>query len=225
MNINETRKNLLVHLHLLPEAVQADVNFLLEKFDETTRKLEFLKRNATIQDRVEDFPHEIWRDVVGYEGLYMVSNMGRVLRILKNRKRLLKRCIDKKGYAYIHLSQKGTIKHCKVSILVAKAFLPNPKNKPVVHHRDRNRANDCVENLEWVTYSENSRYIVKRSKSTKPSWMRSRSKLTPEQVRYIREHYIKGNPEFNAKSLAIKFNVGQTTIYSVIHNKSYKDVS
>ncbi len=225
MDIVKARKNLLAHLHLLPESVQADVEFLLEKFDATVRELDEIKRNEISWNKVENLPNEIWRDVVGYEGLYMVSNMGRVLRCLKNGKKLLKRCIDKKGYAYVHLSKNGVVKHRKVSILVAKAFIPNPKNKPVVHHRDRNRANDCVKNLEWVTYSENSRYIVKRNKSTTPSWTRSRSKLTPDDVRYIREHYTKGNPKFNAKALAIKFNVGQTSIYNVIHNKSYKDVN
>ncbi|MBE8950922.1 MAG: HNH endonuclease [Quinella sp. 3Q1] len=214
MNVNEAKEIFLQALPELSEPLKSAVKFTLSNWHKLSRE----------PSKIDDLPQEVWRDVIGYEGFYQVSNMGRILRILKNGKRLLKRCICKKGYAYVHLSKNGIIEHSKVSILVAKAFLPNPENKPVVHHRDSKRANDCVENLEWVTYGENSRYIVNRKKFDKPSWMCSRSKLMPDDVRYIREHYSKVNPEFNAKALAIKFNVGQTTIYSVIHHKSYKDV-
>ena len=214
MNVEEAKGIFLHALPELTEPLKSAVEFALTHWHKLSRK----------SIEVDCLPHEVWRDVVGYEGFYRGSDLGRVLRILKNGNRLLKRCICKKGYAYVHLSKKGVVEHCKVSILVTKAFLPNPENKPVVHHRDTNRANDCVENLEWVTYGENSRYIMNRKKSSKPSWMNSRAKLMPNDVRYIREYYSKANPEFNAKSLAIKFNVRQTTIYSVIHHKSYKDI-
>ena len=75
MNIVKARKNLLEHLHLLPEPVQADVEFLLEKFDTTVRELKEIKRNAASWNKIKDLPHEIWRDVVGYEGIYQVSNL------------------------------------------------------------------------------------------------------------------------------------------------------
>lgn len=68
MDINTSRKNLLAHLHLLPAPVQADVKFLLEKFDAAVREPEELNRNMAVQNKVEDLPHEVWRDIAGYEG-------------------------------------------------------------------------------------------------------------------------------------------------------------
>lgn len=104
---------------------------------------------------------EEWRDIVGYEGIYQVSNIGRV----KSLERV--RCHGKKykekikcghlinGYVVVMLFKNGKHKHCKVHRLVAEAFIPNPKNKPCIDHIDTNRANNKVGNLRWVTYREN----------------------------------------------------------------------
>lgn len=225
MNINKVRKNLLAHLHLLPELVQVDVEFLLEKFDATACELEEIKRNVASWNKVENLPHEIWRDVAGYEGIYQVSNMGRVKSLHWLGGRLIKPSSNKKGYLSVGLSKNNVMKNNKVHVLVARAFLLNPENKPIVHHRDGNRKNNRLENLEWATHIENQQYSIQMgTKKYLSGHENPNAKLTPEQVRYIRKHYIKGHPEFNANALAIKFNVGQTTIYSVIHYKTYKNV-
>ena len=78
MNINEAKKNLREYLPLLPESAQVAANFLLKKFDAIVRELEELKRNTAVQSQIENLPREIWRNIVDYEGLYMVSNFGRV---------------------------------------------------------------------------------------------------------------------------------------------------
>lgn len=112
--------------------------------------------------------HEIWKDIKGYEGLYQVSNIGRVrsLDTLINnhrgvyikRKRVKAISDATGGYKSVCLCKNGTHKTCLVHILVAKAFIPNPFNKRTVNHKDCNKSNNCVSNLEWATDSENIKH-------------------------------------------------------------------
>ena len=95
--------------------------------------------------------NEIWKDVVGYEGLYEVSNLGRIRR----GERIKKPHIDHGGYLTVQLSKHSKMKCLKVHRIVALAFIQNPENKRTVNHIDGNKQNNCVENLEWATHSEN----------------------------------------------------------------------
>lgn len=99
---------------------------------------------------------EVWKDIEGYEGLYQVSNLGRV----KNSRtgRILKFGKHKNGYLQVILCKNGKTKHYYIHRLVAKTFIPNPQNKPEVNHIDENKENNHVENLEWVTHNENMKY-------------------------------------------------------------------
>lgn len=94
---------------------------------------------------------EKWRDIPGYEGLYKVSNRGRV----RKGERLKTPRVDHGGYLTVCLFKHSKQKHMKVHRLVALAFIPNPENKKTVNHKDGNKANNCVYNLEWATQSEN----------------------------------------------------------------------
>lgn len=226
MNINEAKKNLRAHLHLMPESAQVAADFLMKKFDEAVRELKLLKRNAAIQSKVEDLPHEIWCDVIDYEGLYMVSNMGRVKSFYGIGENLLTPSCNQKGYQYVVLTDINKVrKSFKVHTLVARAFLPNSKGKRVVHHRDSNRANNRVENLEWVTHRENTAYAVQNGSYDKPIGCDNQhSKLTADDVRYIRAHYIPYHRKFGANALARKFNVSHGTIINVVNYVTYKDI-
>ena len=225
MNMVEAKKNLLEHFHLLPEPVQADVKFLLEKFDATVRELKEIERNATSWNSIESLPHEIWRDVVGYEGLYQVSNIGRVKSFYSLGERLLTPSSNKSGYMYVVLTKDGVRKSCKVHTLVARAFLPNPENKPVVHHKDSNRSNNRVENLQWVTHQENTAYAVQKGSYDKEGGCDSPfAKLTEEDVRYIRKHYRSRSHEFGSNALARKFGVCKNTILNVVGHITYENV-
>ncbi|MBQ4405193.1 MAG: NUMOD4 motif-containing HNH endonuclease [Selenomonadaceae bacterium] len=223
MNIKEAKENLREYLPLLPETAQVAAEFLLKKFDEIVREFNEMKRNAVVQSKVENLPHEIWRNVVGYEGLYQVSSFGRVKSFYGIGERLLTPSANKSGYQYTVLTDKNKIrKSCKVHTLVARTFLPNPENKPVVHHRDSNRANNRVSNLEWVTHRENTAYAVQNGSYDKPDSCASpRAKLTADDVRYIRAHYVPRHREFGANALARKFDVSQSTILNVVHYVTY----
>ena len=89
-----------------------------------------------------------------YEGLYMVSDLGRVKNCRTGKLRKLQ--TYENGYVYVHLRNKEISDNLLVHILVAQVFLQNPKNKPEVHHIDRDRSNNCVENLMWVTKEEHA---------------------------------------------------------------------
>lgn len=107
---------------------------------------------------------EIWKDVNGYEGLYQVSNLGRV-KSLENRsnhkKEMIMRFAKIKGYNKVTLSKNSESKSYPVHRLVATAFIENPDNKPHVNHIDGDKTNNNADNLEWVTDSENIRHAIK----------------------------------------------------------------
>ena len=112
---------------------------------------------------------EVWRWVVGYEGLYMVSNHGRVMSIptiiekgngitVLVDGRLIKPSAIRKGYLQVALTKNGKQKPMRVHRLVAEAFIPNRLGLPCVNHIDENKANNVVGNLEWCDVEYNNRY-------------------------------------------------------------------
>ena len=99
---------------------------------------------------------EIWKDVVGYEGLYQVSNLGRVKSIYKYKKILTPR--PRNTYLRVSLSKNGKATNYSLHRLVAQAFLPNPTKLPEVNHKDENKQKNEVGNLEWCTKEYNMKY-------------------------------------------------------------------
>ena len=105
--------------------------------------------------------------VVGYENLYEVSSYGNVRRKMKDgRVRPLKLVICKTGYLVVTLCNKGQ-RVVKVHRLVAEAFIPNPNNLPEINHKDENKMNNCVENLEWCTSKYNCNYWTRGARISK----------------------------------------------------------
>lgn len=106
---------------------------------------------------------EIFKDIKEYEGLYQVSNLGRVKSLNYNKtgkEKILKPTTNKKGYQFVGLYKEGKTKNFLVHRLVAMAFIPTPMdtNATQVNHKDENPANNCVENLEWCTPKYNINY-------------------------------------------------------------------
>ena len=116
---------------------------------------------------------EIWKDIEDYEGYYEVSNMGRVRsldRIVRknNGAKLSKGVVLKgdiaRGYVRVMLHKEGVIKRFLIHRLVAKAFIPNPENKPQINHINRIKNDNIVENLEWCTQKENMQHAIVNNK-------------------------------------------------------------
>lgn len=101
---------------------------------------------------------EVWRTVSGYEGLYIVSNKGRVYGLKKRRE--LKAATMNKGYMVVTLWKDNEQCTMLVHRLVAQAFLSNPDNLPQVNHKDANKMNNYVSNLEWATCKQNIVHAV-----------------------------------------------------------------
>ena len=119
---------------------------------------------------------EIWKEIKGYEGYYLISNMGRVKsqsrkiyndgikgenKFYISEEKIINGRIDPKGYLRVALCKDNKQKDYSIHRLVAIAFIPNPNNKPCVNHKDGNKQNNNVENLEWCTYSENLKHAYK----------------------------------------------------------------
>ena len=126
--------------------------------------------------RKGEFVVEEWRDIKGYEGRYQISNAGRVKSLLtwkvakgefEPEERIMHPTDNGHGYLLIGLKTKGKKKNRYIHRLVAETFIDNPENKPAVNHKDYNRANNVVENLEWVTVKENVAHSVEHMKHEK----------------------------------------------------------
>jgi hypothetical protein len=123
---------------------------------------------------------EIWKDVIGYENLYQVSNLGRVKSLgnggSNSKERILKAC-KSKGYYYVILCKDSKQKNCSVHRLVANAFIPNSDNLPEVNHIDEDKTNNACFNLEWCDRKYNMNFGTRTKRSAEK---RSKSVLCIE---------------------------------------------
>lgn len=130
---------------------------------------------------IENLEGEIWKDIKNYEGLYKISNYGRVKSLgryteyqncLSDDRIGIKSRVNEKilkgrlcyGYHYVRLTKNGKTKGFRVHRLVAQAFIPNPNNNPIINHKDENRLNNHVSNLEWCDCKYNLNYGNSRKK-------------------------------------------------------------
>lgn len=113
---------------------------------------------------------EIWKDIEDYEGIYKVSNYGRVKRVGEYRNQVTSWKSDRiltpgdngRGYLFVQLSKNNHVKRMYIHRLVANAFVPNPDKKLTVNHIDGNKSNNHYLNLEWNTYSENNIHALEK---------------------------------------------------------------
>lgn len=173
--------------------------------------------------------NEKWRDVVGYEGIYQVSDLGRVrsARTTTNTSfgRLLKPYIGRAGYPRVTLRRENVPKLCFVHTLVAHAFLgPQPEGIQV-NHKNGDKACSRADNLEYVTQSENMIHayrVLGAPRSSLRGSDRSDAKLNESAVLQIRQLFATG--KYLHKELAQRFGVHSTTISNVLTGKTWKHV-
>lgn len=169
----------------------------------------------------EDDPPELWRWVVGFEGLYIVSNTGRVMSVPSMQVRRgadyykpgkeVKHHDNGRGYRVISLYKDGVQHQTTVHRLVATAFIPNPENLPEINHRDGDKANNMVQNLEWASKSQNMQHAVNELDA-----LGFNRKFTEEQIVAIR------NDSRSEGSIAADYGVNQTAINAIRQGKTYK---
>jgi len=164
------------------------------------------------------------KPIKGWEGRYSISDTGEVVslkreagRASRNEDKVRKLAI-KKGYVTCALCRDGQMKYYLVHRLVAEAFIPNPKNLPQVNHKDGNKLNNLVGNLEWCDQSWNQTHA--RSLGLSGGIRTNTAKLTEREVRAIRRIY----PKLNTRELAKAFDIGQATICKIINKEYWKYV-
>ena len=140
---------------------------------------------------------EIWKDIKEYEGLYQVSNLGNIKSLRRNK--LIKYSKDNKGYLRTSLAKNGINRTVKVHRIVAQAFINNDENKPQVNHKNGNKTDNNVENLEWVSNQENQNHSWNTGlrKKGKEHW--SYGKIPPQLAKVI--GCGKNNPNYNNRGV------------------------
>jgi|SRR5690606_20633361 len=162
---------------------------------------------------------EIWKDIIGFEDDYEISNLGslrskdRYVKHYKGGLRLYKGStknirVNRYGYCRCNLKKDGVRYDFVIHRLVAEAFLPNPENKPQVNHKDGNKENNRLENLEWSTASENIVHAVKSRLIN--------TKLTDKEAKEVY------NSDLSYRKLAKFFGVSNSIVYRIKNNIAYK---
>ena len=109
---------------------------------------------------------EIWCPIKGYEGLYGVSDQGRVRSLKFGKERILKQGRNNSGYLQVCLCKNGEMKNYRIHRIVAQTFIPNPDNLPEVNHIDENKENNSVQNLEWCDRKYNINYGTRNQRQS-----------------------------------------------------------
>jgi hypothetical protein len=175
----------------------------------------YLLKEGTDTTLVEEF-----KDIIGFEGLYQISNLGKVKsleRISADGRnigtKMLRPNLYRTGYFYVRLSNlDSTFRTVTVHRLVADNFISNPENKPVVNHKDGNKQNNKVSNLEFCTASENIRHAVSMGLMGKSS-----KRLGFEVAMQIRQQY----PNKSVRALTKEYGKSISAIYDILSGKAY----
>lgn len=178
--------------------------------------------------------NEIWKDITGLEGIYQISNLGRVKSLERKRKGPYNRIMHLKekiikgravgiGYYAVQIERDGSKKNNKIHKLVAEHFISNPENKPCVNHINGIKTDNRVENLEWVTHSENNQHAYDKGLKISLKGEKSgRSKLKNTDIVKIREMLAQGTV---IRLVAEKYNVSLSAIATIKTGKTWKNVA
>jgi uncharacterized protein YjcR len=155
---------------------------------------------------------EVWKDVDGYDGDYQVSNIGNVKSLKQNKERIMKKPL-RSGYESVQLINKLGMKNMRVHQLVANSFVGCKQVGTVVNHKDGNKLNNYVENLEWVTSSENNKHAMENKLNHAPRGSKQNfSRLNDSKVIEIVKRLEQGESPNN---ICVDYNVSSRSIYDI----------
>lgn len=177
-------------------------------------------RDARANSLPKDF-----KDIPGYEGTYKINPDGQIISCIRKKSRFLKICVSKNGYTKVELHNNCKGKWHSVHRLVATTFIPNPENKPQVNHINGIKTDNRVENLEWVTMSENIIHSfnigTRKSHFTGKSWDDNYySKIKSWQFDEFINLYKSGK---TALEMSYHFGTSRDCIYSMIYKLGLKE--
>lgn len=182
---------------------------------------------------LNDLNGEVWKPVVGYYGLYDVSNFGRIKSFNKNGNNknsdiIRIQRINQFGYLTFNLCKENKKRMIQIHRLVAQAFIPNPENKPQVNHKNGIKSDNRVENLEWCTRSENSihsYYVLDNKSGLINAQKKAYDVNTIFKENEIKDVLLKRASGLSAIEIAKEYNVDRVTVTSVIRkNKTKFDI-
>jgi hypothetical protein len=166
--------------------------------------------------------NEVWKEIKGYEGLYQVSNLGRIKSSHKEKHIIIKPGKDKDGYLQFGFSNNGTVLMRKIHRKVAETFIDNPHNKKTVNHINGIKDDNRVENLAWCTHLENMQHARRIGLIDQHGEKSVRAKLSLSEVRAIRKSYKE--TKLNQYELAEIYGVSQTCISEITLFKTWNEV-
>lgn len=161
----------------------------------------------------------IWRLIPGTNNYY-ASKDGRIQSDTGKRLRILSQWEDSRGYMRVKVKFKGKSTSCSVHRLVALTFIPNPKNKPQVNHKNGNKKDNSVSNLEWNSCAENVKHSWETGLSTaQKGENHPNSTLNEKKVYAIRIMY--STDKFTINELASLFDTKKSTVHAVLKNRNW----
>ena len=176
------------------------------------------KHTKCIQKDIQVLENEVWKDIPSYDGRYQVSNLGRIRSLNHKNPHIITYSIHHKGYLesrlYFHDNGILKMKSHKVHRIVAEAFIPNPENKPCVNHIDGDKTNNKVENLEWVSYKDNTKHAME-------VLGHGRRKITTKEAEQIRKNVLLRKYS-SLKEIEKEYNISQSVISTILTNRTYK---
>lgn len=180
---------------------------------------------------------EEWKGIKGYEGLYKISNRSEIIRmplvvydsigrVRHIPQKIVKPSPRKDNYLELNLRKDGLSTRYLLHRLMAETFIDNPNNLPVVNHKDGNKQNESLNNLEWVTYSENNKHAFDNDLKEVSNYAKTMAKVSTyifnnNDINRIKKIYSEG---LTQKEIAEQFNCKQIVISDIVTGKTYKDV-